>query len=109
PYGTYSSHIRHLLDLRSFPTRRSSDLYYPQARFLKIRNDTLFLNPDWTREYAKLKSLTSNDLSYIPYSLNVNQYGNEKFENAFRSEEHTSELQSRENLVCRLLLAKKKS
>src|SRR5690606_39551386 len=29
-------------------------------------------------------------------------------ENAGRSEEHTSELQSRENLVCRLLLEKKK-
>src|SRR5690606_40491442 len=29
------------------------------------------------------------------------------FENDMRSEEHTSELQSRENLVCRLLLAKK--
>src|SRR5690606_39922273 len=29
--------------------------------------------------------------------------------NISRSEEHTSELQSRENLVCRLLLAKKKS
>src|SRR5690606_40508345 len=28
-------------------------------------------------------------------------------ENAARSEEHTSELQSRENLVCRLLLEKK--
>src|SRR5690606_41260138 len=28
---------------------------------------------------------------------------------AIRSEEHTSELQSRENLVCRLLLEKKKS
>src|SRR5690606_41001493 len=28
--------------------------------------------------------------------------------NIFRSEEHTSELQSRENLVCRLLLEKKK-
>src|SRR5690606_41419148 len=28
---------------------------------------------------------------------------------ATRSEEHTSELQSRENLVCRLLLEKKKS
>src|SRR5690606_39819400 len=27
----------------------------------------------------------------------------------FRSEEHTSELQSRENLVCRLMLEKKKS
>src|SRR5690606_39729858 len=29
-------------------------------------------------------------------------------EQRFRSEEHTSELQSRENLVCRLLLEKKK-
>src|SRR5690606_40791472 len=29
-------------------------------------------------------------------------------DNLFRSEEHTSELQSRENLVCRLLLEKKK-
>src|SRR5690606_40412905 len=29
------------------------------------------------------------------------------FETAARSEEHTSELQSRENLVCRLLLEKK--
>src|SRR5690606_40531037 len=29
-------------------------------------------------------------------------------ENFIRSEEHTSELQSRENLVCRLLLEKKK-
>src|SRR5690606_40076065 len=29
-------------------------------------------------------------------------------ESAMRSEEHTSELQSRENLVCRLLLEKKK-
>src|SRR5690606_2526097 len=31
-----------------------------------------------------------------------------KFGHADRSEEHTSELQSRENLVCRLLLEKKK-
>src|SRR5436309_14478343 len=30
-------------------------------------------------------------------------------ERRFRSEEHTSELQSRENLVCRLLLEKKKN
>src|SRR5690606_8774430 len=33
--------------------------------------------------------------------------GIQRFEN-YRSEEHTSELQSRENLVCRLLLEKKK-
>src|SRR5690606_29709828 len=32
-----------------------------------------------------------------------------KEDGSFRSEEHTSELQSRENLVCRLLLEKKKS
>src|SRR3989442_8626885 len=31
------------------------------------------------------------------------------FEGAFRSEEHTSELQSRPHLVCRLLLEKKKN
>src|SRR5207302_10672294 len=31
-----------------------------------------------------------------------------EYEPEFRSEEHTSELQSRENLVCRLLLEKKK-
>src|SRR5256886_12456379 len=30
------------------------------------------------------------------------------WESAFRSEEHTSELQSQSNLVCRLLLEKKK-
>src|SRR5690606_40737236 len=33
----------------------------------------------------------------------------EYVENENRSEEHTSELQSRENLVCRLLLEKKKN
>src|SRR5690606_32779239 len=32
----------------------------------------------------------------------------EEYERLARSEEHTSELQSRENLVCRLLLEKKK-
>src|SRR5690606_41986358 len=37
----------------------------------------------------------------------VSPHLNEKIQ--FRSEEHTSELQSRENLVCRLLLEKKTS
>src|SRR5690606_24816961 len=35
-------------------------------------------------------------------------FGNVGLNYEFRSEEHTSELQSRENLVCRLLLEKKK-
>src|SRR5207302_6914435 len=34
--------------------------------------------------------------------------GHPRVERVIRSEEHTSELQSRENLVCRLLLEKKK-
>src|SRR2546427_6625545 len=34
--------------------------------------------------------------------------GDEEAEHALRSEEHTSELQSQSNLVCRLLLEKKK-
>src|SRR5690606_40498709 len=41
----------------------------------------------------------------IPYSEGA-LYGNWELS---RSEEHTSELQSRENLVCRLLLEKKKT
>src|SRR2546430_10435741 len=47
-----------------------------------------------------------------PYLLNVNipnlPYGQLTRLAATRSEEHTSELQSQSNLVCRLLLEKKK-
>src|SRR5690606_40355696 len=39
--------------------------------------------------------------------INKHNIQNEQF--SFRSEEHTSALQSRENLVCRLLLEKKKN
>src|SRR5690606_39428678 len=45
-------------------------------------------------------------------SVNRTDRSSERWKNmllvAFRSEEHTSELQSRENLVCRLLLEKTK-
>src|SRR5690606_41942862 len=41
----------------------------------------------------------------VPYVTSDNQRG--AAEAVLRSEEHTSELQSRENLVCRLLLEKK--
>src|SRR5690606_42106324 len=40
--------------------------------------------------------------------LLLEQVGREAVAKRVRSEEHTSELQSRENLVCRLLLEKKK-
>src|SRR5690606_40498313 len=38
------------------------------------------------------------------YKIEVSNDGGQTFIDATRSEEHTSELQSRENLVCRLLL-----
>src|SRR5206468_12210961 len=38
----------------------------------------------------------------------VPEHANQRGNNRFRSEEHTSELQSRSDLVCRLLLEKKK-
>src|SRR5690606_41994523 len=41
------------------------------------------------------------------YRLSVS-FSRSRFVRPIRSEEHTSELQSRENLVCRLLLEKKK-
>src|SRR5690606_42001564 len=41
----------------------------------------------------------------LPVHVNLTKSARQK---ALRSEEHTSELQSRENLVCRLLLEKKK-
>src|SRR5690606_41205695 len=47
----------------------------------------------------------------VPFLLESKKPGKKKADTKFeylRSEEHTSELQSRENLVCRLLLEKKK-
>src|SRR5215475_10918458 len=56
-----------------------------------------------------------HDLRYADRGANVRSKGVDGFTplgprliDARRSEEHTSELQSRENLVCRLLLEKKK-
>src|SRR5256886_10534361 len=42
------------------------------------------------------------------YTLNGQPVANLSISERFRSEEHTSELQSQSNLVCRLLLEKKK-
>src|SRR5690606_39320733 len=58
-----------------------------------------------------------DEVKWIILMVLFNQPGQEQayarmedlvFEEGVRSEEHTSELQSRENLVCRLLLEKKK-
>src|SRR2546430_7203812 len=53
-------------------------------------------------------SATSGVLSNTPYSFST-RFENAPGTNPERSEEHTSELQSQSNLVCRLLLEKKKN
>src|SRR5438105_12641013 len=73
-------------DLHSFPTRRSSDLGMVLGKWSNV-----YL-PDTAEENNPWK---------LPRPL-ANLY------NRPRSEEHTSELQSRVDLVCRLLLEKKK-
>src|SRR5207249_11869115 len=74
-------------DLPSFPTRRSSDLQAPQAPQTPVEAPPDSYTPP-TRAQAKTR--------IEPMST-------------MRSEEHTSELQSRFDLVCRLLLEKKKT
>src|SRR5690625_6081368 len=73
--------------LLSFPTRRSSDLHWcPQGR---------------TRGYERaIKVIWVHAIQFAKLSQPSCVAG--------RSEEHTSELQSRGHLVCRLLLEKKK-
>src|SRR5688500_19127915 len=86
---------------RSFPTRRSSDLFAKAA--VDVQGAT-FVDND---AYASTGELAS--LACAKSSLDgpcVVSYGDVLFK---RSEEHTSELQSPCNLVCRLLLEKHRS
>src|SRR5690625_5449204 len=72
--------------------------------FISGRNEGVLVFPDWSRSnpYQKLMygALASE------YDIKVKGYPANLFTR--RSEEHTSELQSRGHLVCRLLLEKKK-
>src|SRR5207302_8589914 len=85
-----------LQDLHSFPTRRSSDLKFIDA-----------VNGDWGG--APFEDLMlSLDYAEKAYAF-IDKDRECALGASYRSEEHTSELQSRENLVCRLLLEKKKN
>src|SRR5690606_41605589 len=101
----YSDHR----DLHSFPTRRSSDLILSRlclastsrtSRKLTLSFETTSLNAcSAARASASGSSLfasstmASNSGDLLSLKIYIN---------SARSEEHTSELQSRENLVCRL-------
>src|SRR5690242_21208240 len=58
------------------------------------------------RYNAKFHAIRSSVMSYP--AIRMRRMRRDAFSRALRSEEHTSELQSHVNLVCRLLLEKKK-
>src|SRR5690606_40728068 len=86
-------------DLPSFPTRRSSDLPDRFYRYIQNFGFGRRLGVDFPGEIAGTVLSPSRSGQTL-------QWANTGF--GQRSEEHTSELQSREKLVCRLLLEKKK-
>src|SRR5205807_3192269 len=73
----------------------------------KIRAVTAFVNLDW-RNYQRQIADTLNMLHRAQTIFESRGYQVQTIRIATRSEEHTSELQSPCNLVCRLLLEKKK-
>src|SRR5690606_39809924 len=100
---------RALWYFHSFPTRRSSDLAGLAWMIPRVL-DAALEDP----AVAAAKFLGVPLLLGAPLALSWPRMGfvvrgvfvTELIATAFRSEEHTSELQSRENLVCRLLLEK---
>src|SRR5690606_40557074 len=88
--------------LPSFPTRRSSDLPVSGQR---LRISAELTQRNVSRAFAAFAPLHAACLQQVRLAGAVRAVQPHACR---RSEEHTSELQSRENLVCRLLLEKKK-
>src|SRR5438105_10110018 len=81
-------------DLHSFPTRRSSDLGAKPYEVNGCNNRNC--DPQAQNFAEPISIEDGKDKAFISH-------------HSVRSEEHTSELQSRVDLVCRLLLEKKNS
>src|SRR5690606_41345871 len=94
--------------LHSFPTRRSSDLLLEHIRsyFADQQKLGIVWQPGAGTKMAAnvTREVLGTVLDYFVFGVTDRQTAHQ----IMRSEEHTSELQSRENLVCRLLLEKKK-
>src|SRR5690606_41339084 len=93
------------LELHSFPTRRSSDLL---TNVIGLANTAPKGEVAPTVTWAFYIGASALFLTVLWTVIRTKEYAPEEY-NRYkgRSEEHTSELQSRENLVCRLLLEKK--
>src|SRR5206468_9000704 len=97
------------LGLHSFPTRRSSDLRPHPIRSKQINIGGLYFlggaSPTKRQWLLMGDLLHSAEISQFEYPTRRLR----EVISDIRSEEHTSELQSRSDLVCRLLLEKKNS
>src|SRR5206468_12934908 len=98
---------RTLPDPHSFPTRRSSDLTADVAATIGVAAVLLRVVPAHHVDRGRhapsgWPPTSSNTRSNRLRSSAISEW-------IQRSEEHTSELQSRSDLVCRLLLEKKKT
>src|SRR5690606_41920463 len=95
--------------LHSFPTRRSSDLADPNVVLVGEMRDLETISLALTA--AELGLLVMGTLHTKSAAQTISRVADafpvDQQVSVRRSEEHTSELQSRENLVCRLLLEKK--
>src|SRR5699024_11232560 len=108
--------------VRLLPSRGSHAILHSLFLFFLIRpqppSSTLF---PYTTLFRSLKSMINNNLSSSNNSISSALFAISTIFNTcsflviytsilliYRSEEHTSELQSRFDLVCRLLLEKKK-
>src|SRR5437868_7627187 len=92
--------------LHSFPTRRSSDLVTPASTSCSSRNRSSWSTRGrWNFMYPDGKKRPKESVVGMRSAFPTTPLG----VGLVRSEEHTSELQSRFDLVCRLLLEKKKS
>src|SRR5206468_10976728 len=104
----FLSSDRHPRNLHPFPTRRSSDLQ-TKSGFSVNRS-----GPGWRPQMMSPPSMTAavgepGMPSVIMGSIAATPAACDASHDHARSEEHTSELQSRSDLVCRLLLEKKKT
>src|SRR5690606_41471638 len=95
--------------LHAVASRRSSDLTPCECPAFRDSHQIWYALPDFHTTQARQTrhSVMANKETARGGRL-TSQKSTKSTKSPARSEEHTSELQSRENLVCRLLLEKKK-
>src|SRR3712207_7125607 len=81
---------------------------FPYTTLFRSRQNHLLDSPEPPARHAKITCrIHQNQVLDMPEPISVK--GQNNLPDTPRSEEHTSELQSRQYLVCRLLLEKKKN